>query len=252
MRKHSLLIGVAILILGVNTFVLGKVWYNQNNSLYSVVLTERELPLPYFTNEENSGVSLSFDVKFPHEKNRYTPTWLTAEKIAALELSNNSSKELYLALELDGDAHQLKLSEAELKYQTTLDDITSTDFERKDSLRIRDHLKYSASRLYAIDAATSFSELADKYAKQSNVFIAKGIVRTYQTYANKSEDHADIIAGNVDKLSVDSVFIPYPQNQQLKSVEHRNRYRSEEKPRYQVELSYGANLEPVVGKVSLL
>lgn len=252
MRKHSLLIGVAILILGVNTFVLGKVWYNQNNPLYSVVLTERELTLPYFTNEENSGVSLSFDVQFPHKKNRYAPTWLTAEIIAALELSDNSSKELYLALELDGDAHQLKLKQAELKYQNTLDDLTSTDFERKDSLRIRDHLKYSASRLYAIDAATSFSELADKYAKQNNVFIAKGIVRIYQTYANNSEDHADIIAGNVDRLSVDSIFIPYPQNQQLKSLDYRNRYRSEEKPRYQVELSYGANLEPVVGKVSLL
>ncbi|EWH08312.1 hypothetical protein DS2_17973 [Catenovulum agarivorans DS-2] len=252
MRKHILLASVAFIILVVNAVVLGKVWYNQSNPLYSVVLTERELTLPYSTNKENSGISLSFDVKIPHEKNKYTPTWLTTEKIAALELSNNSSKELYIALELNGDTHQLKLSEAELKYQNTLDDPTSTDSKRKNALRIRDHLKYSASRLYAINAATNFSELADKYAKQSNVFIAKGVVRSYQTYSDKSEGESDKIAANLNRLSVDSIFIPYPRNQQLKNLNYRNRHRSKEKPRYKVELTYGANLEPVVGKVSLL
>ena len=252
MRKHSLLIGVAILILGVNTFVLGKVWYNQNNPLYSVVLTERELTLPYFTNDENSGVSLSFDVQVIRDSKSYNPLWLTPEKITSLGLTSNLSKEVFIAVEFDGSTYQQQLQKAELKYQHTLEDSTASAHQREQAEKQIKHVRNIQSRLYAIDAANSFDELEDKYSQQKNIFIAKGIVSANRIDASNKRDAEQTRKGYFEKLSVNSIFIPYPQNQQLKNLQYRGRYQAEEQARYQVELSYGANLEPVVGKVSLL
>ena len=65
MKRASLLAAAAILVVA-NTFALVHAWRNRSGSIETdITLTERELPMSYNLNEDNTGVSLDLRWMYP-------------------------------------------------------------------------------------------------------------------------------------------------------------------------------------------
>jgi hypothetical protein len=135
--KKYLLIGLTILI-GTNLAALGGVAYNRvGDATAQLILSERELSLPYNSGaqKENSGISLSINWRTPTrpDTTSYSYSYYGSQDIKItkselydlgfeeLDVERNSwveSRELYWALEFDGDLYLAELKKAELNYQT--------------------------------------------------------------------------------------------------------------------------------------
>ena len=135
--KRYLTLGLLIIIL-TNIMLFLGVWINRTGQTTSeLALTERELSLPYlnFSQPENSGLALQIKWRVPVQESdsggHYN--YQRSIDISKIELknlgfkpekliqkSNILKKELYWALEFDGDLYQKQLSTTKDNYQTFL------------------------------------------------------------------------------------------------------------------------------------
>ena len=140
--RSLLLLLALVLIVTANAFVLSGVVYNRSGPPDAqVVLTERELALPYRSHEENSGLALRLDWRvLGEEGDRYawrsSPPWLTPAKLKALgfdlpedpEARANDRyartplpKEVYIVLEQDGPFYRETLERVAAALATARD-----------------------------------------------------------------------------------------------------------------------------------
>ena len=133
--KGLFLLGFALLFLS-NAVILGGVWLNRSGGAESMLkLTERELALRNRSYKENSGLSLRIswralarDKKKDHYSSWRSPAWLDTAKLIELgfnpkELEEYKQdrkryrrpipREVYLALEMEGQAYKTAVKRAE-------------------------------------------------------------------------------------------------------------------------------------------
>lgn len=277
MRKFVL--AAAILLLLVNLIVLAGVAYNRSGApLFSIELTERELPVrrAFGVIRENAAtaVSIKWNIlgqdKDPIRmlSTRGLPSWLQEEKLVELgvdveelERQRDSSqpgtipmlKEVVLVLEYDGDAYSQALSlaerrEVELQRQSSS---SPDDAALANRLRILSNyvtnLKQSQSRLYVIDAGLDIQDLRRKYAGKEYLLIQGEISLWW------SENAVD---GRIFHLSTGQIHIPLPFWRILADLPGAQGYfphqTTSAKPRYTVRLNIGKRLEPWVESVTLI
>lgn len=263
--KKYLIIGLTIL-LGTNLVVLGGVAYNRMGTpTAQLTLTERELSLPYTRGEyqENSGISLSINWRIPTKENsNYLPSNylpysarnidMSKEELSALgfDLDNNEdnywreSKELYWALEFDGDLHKAEVAKTEAHYRKAVaafnEQADDTAKRRKKEFKASlAQEKNSNSRLFFIKASADYESLAREYAKQSNILIVAGLAKPYYNSSDKSY-HL-----RLQHLSVRNIMIPLEYTDILSTLA-RPDGRDANPPRYSVTVSWGNRLEPRV------
>lgn len=284
MNKQAIM-ATALLVL-TNIIVLAGVAYNRSGDTEtSILLTERELSLPYrsYSNKENSGLALRINwniipgntsesnYRSYYLSNYSNPVWLTEDKQKELGVDVDYIKrdraykdykyekinieEIIVVLEYDGESFKTFLKEAEddiKKFRKNVKkNINNKDLKKKlNNKEISlEELKTSKSRLIAIDAGRDLQILRAKYKGSNKYLMLRGELRPYW--------HKEKLVARINQIFISRVHVSLPYSNEINEITKReetnNRYKSrEEKPRYQVELKQGKRLEPWVGGVKRL
>ena len=259
--KRYLTLGLLILIL-TNIMLFVGVWINRTGLATSeLVLTERELSLPYLnvSQQEDSGLALQIKWRVPiqgtdpsHRYNyqRYidiTETELVSlgfEPKRSIQRSNVLKKELYWALEFDGELYQKQLSIIEDHYQIFSATFTKDSDKEQHRLKIRleerlDEEKIQSSLLFLLETAQNSEELIEKYINQKNILIVKGQARpTYDQKTNAFRLHLHTLSNPDIMLTREQMLLL----KELKPVDTN----VVNKPRYTVDVKWGSRFEPWV------
>lgn len=275
--RHLFLLCGLLLVVS-NGAVLAQVYFNRTGEPEShLVLTERELRLPYATRTENSGMALRLnwqslgemnrDNRYSAYQNRHSPAWLDADKMESLGFTLTPSlndkkrkyykkslpKEVYIVLEFDGSLYQESLHraedavvQAELLVQEHPENKEHTD-NLKEARETLVQQKTNHSRLFTIDGGTDPEELRRQYKDRSRFIILKGLVRL--PFCNDCT--REKISGVISQISASSLHVPL----RFKNVLHPLLTPSRKKvtpPRYSVELAFGSRFEPWIISVQKL
>lgn len=257
-----------IILLVTNGLILFSVASNRSGPVEAqVVLTERELKLPFQIHKENSGLVLriSFRVPVKDDKDTYgygrSPAWLDEQKLKTLGFNLKKKvdsppdtgedkpplpKEVFIVLEMGGTPYEQALKKAQqvLKNQETRYELSKADTQIKkqvDAAKKRlDRERFVNSRLFAVDAGLNSKPLRVKYPDRSRYIIVKAIVT-----------HGSHERGRIKMLSVDQIYVPLKYRRILDDVLDRKalKTRDENPSPYQVELAWGRRLEPWVVSV---
>ncbi len=259
--KRYLTLGLLILIL-TNIMLFAGVWINRTGLATSeLVLTERELSLPYLnvSQQEDSGLALQIKWRVPLQANDLSDRNngrrtidITKAEIEGLgfeaeqlvQKSNTLKNELYWALEYDGELYQKQLSIIEDHYQIFL--ATFTKDSDKEQHRLKEQLeekldeeKRQSSRLFLLETAQNSEELIEKYINQKNILIVKGQARpTYDQKTNAFRLHLHTLSNPDIMLTREQMLLL----KELKPVDTN----VVNKPRYTVDVKWGSRFEPWV------
>ena len=202
-RRHTLIVGLALILLTNAVALLGVYWNRSGNPESMLKLSERELQQPYGwgMNRENSGIALrinwrvlSADMNWNYPYSGGNPEWLDQAKMASLGFDvgpaadvqddyrrNNRqlSKEAYLVLEMDGPAYQQSLqrarqnaAEQDAKLAALPDDKGSRTGAKRAHEGVNTE-EQKNSRLFAVDAGLSQAQLRAKYPDRNRHAIVR-------------------------------------------------------------------------------
>ncbi len=273
--------GLAIIVIS-NAVALMGVAYNRSGEPEATLsLTERELPLPYryWSNKENSGLSLKINCRLETEMyiNRYggncfgTPDWLDRAKLDSLGFDlqdvpkerkygyryvDDLPRVVYLVLEFDGDAHRrvLEIKARKLASEQALlrNNPENKEFEDRVSRAQGDldEEKSMGSRLFAIDAGMDMAALREQYPDRSHYAIIQASIKP--VWGNFKENNQ--LAGMITGLLVGRINVPLQHRTHLTALEaagngHPKRVDA---PRYRVTTGFGQRLEPWIIEVEPL
>lgn len=256
---------LAVFLVVINIFVLGGVIHNRSGNITSITLTERELNINYSHNDENSGRSLRINFRvLPREDDfyyGYPPHWLDQEKLESLGFEINledtndanffqvlDEKEVYIALEFDGEAYAQMLSNVKRQTKQRLDDPENRVSLESIQMRLEKE-ELESSRLFAIDASLTIEALQQNYANQDNVIIVKGIVSEPRNRYDPNEPPNT--HGTIKQLVIEDIHLALEYSKRLEGLEKTD-YSEVTPPRYTVDLAIGKNLSPYITEVSLI
>ena len=264
------------LLAATNAIVLVHVAANRRGEPESrLVLSERELALPYRSHAENSSLSLQLrwqllgsDDNETYSNRWSPPTWLNEAKMRDLGFPVDSfmalpdrqerkmlspTREVFVVLELDGKAYREAVRRVETKLtgptaSAPEPPVTGNDPAKAARERL-ERLRTSDSRLFAIDAGLDPVALRKQYEDRSRFLLVKGLVEP--VVIGKKTKHE--ISGRIERLLNERIHVP---------LEHRSILdaftvtgaggKSKNVSRYQVELAMGSRLEPWIMTVSRL
>ena len=269
-------LGFTVLV-ATNIAVLAGVAYNRSGMPETLItLSERELPLPYYRNEEDSGLALHMDWRVlgaeeddtPYRSWGY-PAWLTADKLAALGFQIDADqvlesdgrrtkaplpKEVFIVLENNGPAYREALRRAEQALAQAEDRLSadSTDQQRQETVdnaaKRLERERITASRLFAVDAGLDPARLQETYADRARFIIAKGLVKPTYDYGK----HRRRVQGYIQRLCVEDIHVPLEHRKLLDALIAKDRSQREAAapPRYDITIAYGRRFEPWIVAVT--
>lgn len=272
MRKRGLFIAIGLAI-AVNAIVLAGAAYNRTGEPDAVMmLTERELPIGYSYQMENSGISLTIDTNHDFYGGLAPVTydafaWLDRKKLETLGFDFSAAsgaddyydkqlpRRAYAALEYDGRASeswQKKLSDELAKVDQAEKEGTKTTQELQAARKNIEEALRTSSHLFIVDAGTDSSALRKQYSDRRHYLILPATIRiSYVSYPVTSK--ADV-RGHVDILTSE-VNVPHRLHAKLgEQKKQGSRFRigmgmPERGPRYQVVLHTGRRYEPWIEDV---
>ncbi len=157
-------------------------------------------------------------------------------------------------MENDGEAYKesLKSAEAvltkkEALYNANKDDKKKQrDYENAKNELAREQISHS--RLFAIDAGLDYERLRQKYPDKTDYLIVKGVVGLAIEHKEK------ILYGYIQRLNVQTVYLPYKFKHILKDIKPINNYKNEQNtpPKYKIEVKYGSRYEPFITSVKII
>ncbi|MCL1058469.1 DUF4824 family protein [Shewanella gelidimarina] len=261
--KKYLLMGLVILI-GSNVIALSGVAYNRMGAVTSqLTLTERELDLPYNrgAQQENSGMLLAINWRTAtmaeNTYNAYNTneTEVTQAQLLALgfevpdkEYYGARSRQLYWALEFDGELHTAEIAKAEIRYQAALETYTlqpneANDRLKDDSLVSLKKERLTNSRLFFVKASNDYESLAAEFSGQDHMLFVKGLAKPYYNVNNKRYRLL------LSELLVSHILLPLEYSEVLSGLS-RLGYQDIMAPRYAVQIKWGSRLEPWITNVT--
>ncbi len=250
--SRNLFILSFLVIILINTFIFANIYINRfGDATSNVVLSERELVVPYSYNKENSGISLKISYRianeYTHKPFSYSTKvyWLNEKKLQELgfdtkkykKYKNRNSalkKEVFIVLEQNGEAYKQSLRLAQEKL-SNLEHKQKRDIKNaKENLRKE---KEENSRLFAIDVGVDYAKLRQLYTDKTKYIITKGIVKfRFSNYRNKNEN----INGYIVRLSVPSVHV---------TLKHKNLFKNAN-AKFKAHIKYGNRYEPWISEIN--
>jgi hypothetical protein len=266
------LFGLALaVLLAANIVVLAGVAANRRGEPESkLLLTERELQLPYQTHRENSGLALQLIWRtLPREAegdgsyyDSRSPAWLDAGRLDELgfdpeeyggdQMADGRFKEpipreVLVVLEYEGEAHREAIRRAEAalaadaaRWRAKSDDrMLKERFDEAGKRLQRERI--TTSRLFAVDAGLDLDSLRARYGDRARFLIVRGLVKPYRGSAGRGE-----AGGYLTGLAIENIHVPLDQRQVFDALQAQNHSRRDEfaGPRYEAELAWGRMLEP--------
>lgn len=233
-RWHTLIVGLALILLTNAVALLGVYWNRSGEPESIITLTQRELNQPYGwgMNRETSGMSLRINWRVPLTDEKYwpgsfsggNPAWLDQAKMASLGFdvspatdmqdkyrwSNRQlGKEVMLVLEMDGPTYLQALQRAKQNAAgqaaklAALPDDKGMQNDAKNAHEEAKREEQENSRLFAIDAGLDLPELRAKYPDRSHYAIVRAQVRPWSVSGQGKS------AGYVDHISIDQINVPH-------------------------------------------
>lgn len=280
-RRHTFIVGLGLIAL-TNAVALLGVSYNRSGEPDSqLVLTQRELTLPYQWGwqKENNGLSLELRYRLPgeHDDNLgFYPnraprfgdlTWLNQDKLAALGFDVSQTpdtaarrryynrlqpKDVLLVLELNGPAyeHRLQAARDHLQQEEVLaakNPGVNEFVERVTTARkaLQDE-EQTESRLFVVDAGLDASALRRRYPDRTRYALVQGRIRPW---IDQRHDQP-VIVGQVQSLSITQVNIPHEYHSRFEATSKDTYGGNEHKEkRYAVTLAIGRRYEPWVANI---
>ena len=264
-RTHTLIAGTALIVVSNAAAMLG-VWYNRSGEPESALrLTQRELAPPYWrgVDQESGGLELKLQWRALSQRDNETgiggeAAWLDRAKLEALGFDMSQpqntaagrrhyerllSKEVFLALELDGPAYQQALQRA----QKLVDEQAAKRAPASGMNAPAERLKREqtiASRLFAVDASLDSAALRNKYPDRSRYAIVRGHVRVI--YYSGSATSSALLSGILNQVINDRVSVPPEFRTTFDSLPRTYNYNWQEGPasRFEVMLAFGKRFEP--------
>jgi hypothetical protein len=261
------LIVAAALVLITNAIALGGVAYNRSGEPDSVLqLTERELPLQFWSWPENENSAVHMQLRWRVSGGTYEwdhdVEWLTPEQLRALgfdlpaagasqeelqRYAKQSAREVFFALELDGPAYQRELErrrndlrEAEAKAAA----VGSTE--------LRDHVvvaqkflqeeEQTASRLFVVAVDVDAAVLRQRYSDRRKYAVVSGRLELH--------DGVKQMLPMIDDVNVDAIRVPYAYRKLVEPLLADRSYAPDRKPRYAASVHFGRRLEPWIVQLS--
>lgn len=268
-KKPLVLFGLSlVLLLAVNSMVFLHVRSNRAGEPDAlVILTERELQLPYGRSRDDNGLSLQLIWRTYSSEEMYyysqhgSPGWLDKEKLRSLgfeteqfekDKENNFRRprplprDVLIVLESDSELHDKVIAmreQAVRKARSELDrDRENKGLQRtlENSERELTAEENGRSRLYVVDAGLDGKRLRAKYNDPQKYIITPGRVRMHYSGNNKG------IQGWIAGLEVENIHVPLAMKRQLEAIAKTGRgYGSDtEPPRFKAKLAYGQKFEP--------
>ena len=272
-RSRTLFILSLLLIVVVNGFILIGVLYNRSGDPESVVvLTEREVKMPYRWNRDDTSVRIDWRTVSAEGDvyNRYnSPEWLNQEKLKLLGFefsegvnadrqSHFTELEAILVLEYDGSAYQQVIKAARQRVETIQNKLTKlVDDEAllsslKDAKENLEHERRSASRLFVVDAGLDKEKLRSQYPDRHRYILTYGVVDA-RSYRFKGPREQSVISGRIDRLSVNYLHVEKEVRAIIDQLRSRSSYASDKTPpRFSLTVHYGQKLEPWIEMVKRL
>jgi len=252
-RRRTFLAGVALIVI-VNAIALTGVAFNRSAATGgTLVLTQRELSMPYnyWRNTENSGLALRVNWRIPATLPRAggiwyggEAEWLDAAKIAELGIRTRSAPgdyessfwrsvpaDVLMVLELNGPAYRRALELACDKAARSA---------QKSDVALCESEKHESSRLFIIDAGLDRDVLRAKYPDAASYAIAHGKVQaTWISDGSKKQ-----LVGLVNDLAIDELQVPLPMRAAL-AADGGVLWRSPDKTApFEATVTFGRRLEP--------
>lgn len=274
MRQRGMYIAIALLV-AINAIVVAGVLYNRSGEPDAVVtLSERELPVAYSYQMENSGISLRIDTNHYFYSGlipalQYEPdAWLDRQKLEALGFDFSAAprdkedydyynkqlpRRAYAVLEFDGPAWEgwkkrmsdefAKVDEIEKEGKKTAKELDTARKNIEQALR-------TSSHLFTIDVGNDPAALRIQYPdKQHYLILPAKVSASYYPRNPASGVTGDGVRGHVEILTSE-INVPHRLHARL-GVEKKQgvRFRlsitsPETGPRYQVVLHTGKRYEP--------
>lgn len=253
MKRTCLIFAVAVILASNAIALIGVARNRAGEPFETIELTERELPLQIF-GQDDSGVvlrlSLSPDTMFgsgPLDRTQLEAAGFDTQFPAGLKSSDIAllPRPAYVALEYEGAAWEKWLQQTpDSKRQTVRPSQEATDPESLKKARME------MSHLFLVGASGILSELRARYPDQSRYLIVRAVlmVRLTDEYDSKTKSvTGHNVVGHVTQILPPMINVPLPQAKLLSSLQSR----TGQEPRYSVTLKYGRNLEPWVVTVRI-
>lgn len=275
------------LVVAVNAVVLARVGLNRaGEPTARIEFTERELALPYYTqNEENTGLALTFEWDQPEP----TKTWLDRAKLEELgfdvpsrpkweRVRQSLPRAVFVVLEHDGDSWRRWLAGRETKIERLAGELERGEATTRDLRCEREGLaldRVGKSRLFAVDAGRDPEALQRRYPEPSRFVVVPAWVSLVDARprGGDSEEAERLIYGRIDALEVEKVHVPLPLRPLLDARLAERRARGErrrppptpgsdaeecfpgtqrEPPAYRATVAWGRRYEPWLVEVETL
>jgi uncharacterized protein DUF4824 len=258
MRRATLLAAVAIVLVA-NTFALLHAWRNRSGPVEAeITLTQRELPLSYNSNDEDTGIRLDFrwtDPSWSLFGLSDSVTWLDQSTLHNLGFdtrvapSDEKANEFYqrqrarrafVAFEYDGAAWRKHLELAERADRERAELTKSTAVP---------NLHVSEAHLVALDASTDAALLRARHPDRTSVIIVPVVVginvRPFVAAVRGAPSRPASLYGTVREVP-SSIHVPLPFSEAFRRLPKDRSAVS-----YRVRLRYGASFEPWIAAVEV-
>ncbi|MBN1379410.1 MAG: DUF4824 family protein [Gammaproteobacteria bacterium] len=267
--KRLLIIAAAIMVIS-NIAVFARVVYNRSEESQTIVLTERELSLPYYYyrhKEENSGIHLQLQWRTneDNDSGRYYHNnhdhIVSREKLEELGFTvledcgvsrsdrggRDQSRKAWVLLQYNGSAYQ-EVVEKQKQYlnkrRSEIGDVKAEP-EKRELLNIEERLeqiKNFQTRLYVVDISLDKEKLQTQLedSKQSFILAAEIANRSY------CDEDKKVIRVSIDALLPSQINIPVQYHGLLASLTGEDSRKADELPRFEVEIALGKLDEPWV------
>ncbi len=280
-RRHTLIVGVAVILLTNTVALLGAAWNRSGDAESGLTLTQRELRRPYWgLNRENSGIALALIWRTPVRESANAtvwsypgaggpPSWLDQAKMEGLgfefaaaaqtggddgAIDRQLGKEVLLVLEMDGAAYQQSLQrvrrhtadeEAIVAAGQNGEEFTRRVKEAHDRLKKEEQ---DSSRLFVVDAGLDVATLRAKYPDRARYAIVRGQVRPWRIIGAK--EHS--LAGYIEHISIESIHVPFEFLGLFEQLDHRaGRGSTVPTAPFEATVTFGQRLEPWITGVSI-
>ncbi len=267
------------LVLLVNAVALGgAAWNRSGDPDATVVLSQRELALPWQWGDahDDSGLALQLRWRVPsrpageddivlHDGAYAHADWLDADKLAALGFEHPAepheparprtlSREVWLALELDGAAYAAALRHAEAVAAAADAALAAAPDDRQRQERARtarealQRARDEDSRLFVVDADLDAAALRERWPDRGAHIVTLGRVRPEMSLQHGGKPGQWRWSGRVEAISIDRIHVPLAHRASLEPALALPWPRAA--ARYAVTLPYGRRHEPWIEAVS--
>lgn len=271
--RLTLIAGIALIVITNAVALAGVAWNRAGEPDSVLVLTERELRMPYLRlNREDSGMAFSLDWRVAPPLSEDAPAWFKAGGSGSPEWLDRAkmetlgfvfrpapiddpdrwrrhreqSREVLLVLELDGPAYRHSLArvrdhtEAEralLAANPDSDEFVRRAGNARDRLQAEEH---DNSRLFVVDAGLAHAPLRAAYPDRNRHVIVRGLVAPWHNDADP-----DGPRGFIRRVHIEAVNVPFAYRAMVETAEREaGGARGAARPRFRAEVAFGQRLEP--------